>query len=89
MDAQNWLDEVTTSVVTGHYVDPTAGRVTVAAFYRDWSERQVWAPGTRPAIDLATGSATFADIPLKAIRLSHVERRVKGMLTPGLAATTI
>jgi hypothetical protein len=27
-DAQRWLDEVTTSVATGQYVDPKAGRVT-------------------------------------------------------------
>jgi hypothetical protein len=25
LDAQRWLDEVTTSVVTGQYVDPKAG----------------------------------------------------------------
>jgi len=29
VDAQNWLDQVTTSVVTGQYVDPKAGRVTL------------------------------------------------------------
>jgi transposase-like protein len=28
VDAQRWLDEVTTAVVTGRYVDPGAGRVT-------------------------------------------------------------
>jgi hypothetical protein len=28
LDAQRWLDEVTTSLVTGQYVDPKAGRVT-------------------------------------------------------------
>lgn len=28
-DAQRWLDQVTAAVVTGHYVDPRAGRETV------------------------------------------------------------
>ena len=28
VDGQRWLDEVTTSIVTGKYVDPNAGRVT-------------------------------------------------------------
>ena len=27
-DAQRWLDEQTAAMVTGHYVDPRAGRVT-------------------------------------------------------------
>ena len=33
VDAQQWLDEVTASVVTGRYVDPSAGRVTFGAFF--------------------------------------------------------
>jgi hypothetical protein len=31
-DAQRWLDEVTATVVTGTYVDPRAGRITLSAF---------------------------------------------------------
>jgi len=44
LDAQRWLDEVTTSVVTGQYVDPKAGRVTFETFYAEWAVRQVWEP---------------------------------------------
>lgn len=88
-DAQRWLDEVTAAVVRGDYVDPRAGRVTFAAFYAAWSDRQVWAPGTRRAVDLAAGSVTFGDVPLRALRRSHVERWVKGMVVGGLAATTV
>ena len=33
VDAQRWLDEVTASMVTGAYVDPTAGRVTFAEYF--------------------------------------------------------
>jgi hypothetical protein len=29
VDAEQWLDGVTASVVTGQYVDPQAGKVTV------------------------------------------------------------
>ena len=36
-DAQRWLDEVTATLVTGMYVDPKAGRVTLSAFYAAWS----------------------------------------------------
>jgi hypothetical protein len=30
VDAQRWLDEVTASMITGQYVDPRAGKVTLA-----------------------------------------------------------
>lgn len=39
VDGQAWLDQVTTAVVTGQYVDPKAGRVTFATFYQSWRER--------------------------------------------------
>ena len=89
IDAQQWLDQVTASVVTGQYVDPKAGRITFEAFYKLWSERQVWAPGTRRAMDLAARSATFAKIPLRAVRRSHVEKWVKEMAGRKLAPGTI
>lgn len=89
IDGQRWLDEVTASVVTGQYVDPDAGRITFRSFYSVWSERQVWAPGTRRAMDLAVRSMTFADTPLRALRRSHVEQSVKAMDARGLAAGTI
>ena len=97
LDAQRWLDEVTASMVTGAYVDPKAGRITFAEYFAEWARRQVWESGTDRAVRLAAGSVTFADIPLAALRRSHVERWVKAMQTahrgdgrpPGLAAGTI
>src|SRR4051812_121614 len=56
VDAQRWLDEQTAAMVRGDYVDPKAGAVTFAAFYADWSARQVWAPRTVEAMNLAAGS---------------------------------
>ena len=55
VDAQRWLDEVTTSVVTGNYVDPKAGKITFERFYAAWAPRQVWVPATRLNADQATG----------------------------------
>lgn len=89
VDGQRWLDEVTASVVTGQYVDPVAGRVTFAAYFAEWSKRQVWVPGTVRAMELAARSATFADMPLSRIRRSHVEQWVKVMMSAGLAPGTI
>ena len=89
VDAQRWLDEVTATVVTGTYVDPKAGRVTLSAFYATWAARQVWAPGTELAMSLAVRSATFRDVELRALRRSHVESWVKTMVAAGLAPGTV
>jgi integrase len=89
VDAQRWLDEVTASVVTGMYVDPKAGRVTLSAFYAAWAARQVWAPGTELAMGLAVRSASFKDVELRLLRRSHVESWVKQMTAAGLAPGTV
>jgi len=34
--AQRWLDEVTTAVVTGAYVDPDAGKQTFREYAEHW-----------------------------------------------------
>lgn len=89
IEAQRWLDEVTTAVVTGTYVDPKAGKVTFVRFYADWSERQIWVPSTRVNAERVKATVPFGDLPMKAIRRSHVESWVKAMTADGLAASTI
>jgi hypothetical protein len=47
VDAQRWIDEITTALVTGQYVDPKAGRVTI----KEYAEQR-WLPSlvhVRPA----------------------------------------
>lgn len=88
-EAQAWLDEQTAAIVTGTYVDPRNSRTTLAAFYADWSARQVWADGTIAAMGLAMRSCTFADKGLGTIRRSDIETWVKSMTTAGLAPGTI
>ena len=34
---------MTTSIVTGQYVDPKAGRVTLRDYYVEYAARQTWA----------------------------------------------
>ena len=89
VDAQRWIDEATAAVVTGAYVDPRAGRVTLGDFYAEWSARQVWASGTRTAADLAVRLSGLADTPLATLRRSHIETWVKAMTSRGLAPGTI
>jgi hypothetical protein len=89
IDAQQWLDRVTAAAVTDNYVDPKAGRITFRAYFTEWSARQVWVSGTVLAMNLAANATTFADMPLKSIRRSHIEAWVKRMDAAGLAPGTI
>jgi integrase len=89
VDAQRWLDEVTASQITGQYVDPRAGKVTFAAYFAGYVRRQVWQSGTEAAVRLAAATVTFADVPLRALRRSHVEQWIKAMQSAGLAPGTI
>ncbi|WP_448071303.1 tyrosine-type recombinase/integrase [Georgenia yuyongxinii] len=89
VDAQQWLDQVTSAVVTGTYADPQAGRITFVAFFDEWSDRQVWAHNTVLAMSLAARSAPFAGKPIKQVRRSDVEAWVKQMNAAGLAPGTI
>lgn len=87
-EAANWLATETAKIVRGDWVDPSAGKVTLRRFYDDWSPNQVWLSNTRENADHAMKMCTFADVPLRSLRRSHVEAWVKRMSTE-LAATTI
>ena len=89
VDAQQWLDQVAAAIVTGTYADPKAGQITFAAFFGEWSARQVWAPGTVLAMSLAARSVPFGDKPIRQIRRSEVEVWIKSMDAAGLAPGTI
>ena len=89
VDAQQWLDQVTATVVTGTYADPKAGQITFAAFFGEWSVRQVWAPGTVLAMSLAARSVPFGDKAMRQFRRSDVEVWIKSMGAAGLAPGTI
>ena len=88
-DARQWLDQVAASILTGTYVDPAVGRVTFAAFYDQWSERQLWAPGTVTAMSLAARSVPFRDRAIRQVRRCDVESWIKAMDAAGLAPGTI
>ena len=44
VEAQRWIDEVTTSIVTGQYVDPRAGKITFQEYAEQWRAAQVHRP---------------------------------------------
>lgn len=88
IDAQQWLDEVTASIVTGRYVDPKAGKITFAQWFEQWAAAQVWARGTQLKAEQALAAATFRDTQIRAILPSHIQAWVKGM-SSRLAPSTV
>ena len=88
-DARRYLDEMTTSIVSGQYVDPKAGRVTLRDYFVEYAARQTWADTYVTAMNLAISRAPFTDSELGKIRRSTVEKWVKGMASDGLAPGTI
>ncbi|SBS70187.1 site-specific integrase [uncultured Microbacterium sp.] len=87
--AQAWLDEVTSSMVTGRWVDPIASSITLQQYYDDWSTRQIWASGTVTAMNLAMRTCTFGELELNRLSRSHIEGWIKAMSVQGLAPGTI
>lgn len=90
VDAQRWMNEITASIVTGQYVDPTVGRITFREYYKRYAARQMWVAGTVKAMNLAAYSTSFVDLPMGRIRSSDVEEWVKSMsasLQPGTVKT--
>jgi integrase len=88
VDAQRWLDGVTSSVVTGTYVDPKTARTTV----EQWCDSWLAGYGTRRAstvrqagVHLAQIKAEFGPMPLSAVRPSHVKAWTSALKERGLA----
>lgn len=77
IDAKNWLDEISSSLLSGTYVDPKAGKISYREFYDEWAPRQLWLPSTRTNADQAIRSVTFGDIPIRLVRRSHIEAWIK------------
>ena len=92
VDAQRWLNEVTASVVRGEYVDPGAGKVTVAAYAVTWQAVQVSSPGTARIVDNAVRVHLIPAMgtkPIASVLPSTIQGFVKTLEAKGLAAGTI
>jgi integrase len=81
-DAQRWLDEVTTSVVTGQYVDPKAAMVTFRAYADAWLAAQVHSPATEALYQSHLERHAYpvlGDMSLGSILTTTVQGWVKGL----------
>jgi integrase len=90
VDAQRWLDEVTTSIVTGQYVAPDAGKVTFKSYAETWRAAQIHRPNTVTKVESLLrlyAYPAFGDRPIGSILPSEVQAWVKGLdLAPSTVA---
>ena len=91
VDAQRWLDETRASMLSGQYVDPRAGRITLREYAQQWQLRQVHRPTT---VDQVEGVLkrhilpTLGDRRLGSILPSDIQRWIR-RLSETLAPSTV
>ncbi|MBX9243429.1 site-specific integrase [Actinotalea ferrariae] len=79
-DAQRWLNEVTASVVTGQYVAPTAGKITLREYAEQWRANQAHRPSTREQVERHFRRHVYpslGDRPLSTILPSDLKALVR------------
>jgi integrase len=90
--AQKWIDEVTASVVTGQYVDPSASKITVRAYATSWETLQVHRDTTARIVDNALRLhilPVLGDRRIGTVRRSEIQALVKTLEDKGLSAGSV
>jgi integrase len=93
VDAQRWIDEATASLVSGQYVDPRAGRVTLREYAEVWRLAAPHAPTMRDKVQRMLKLhvyPTFGDRSVSTIRPSEVQSWASGLtLAPASAKVAL
>ncbi|PRY47423.1 site-specific recombinase XerD [Geodermatophilus tzadiensis] len=91
VDAQRWLDEMTAAMVTGQYVDPAAGRLTVREYAEQWRAAQVHRPTTAAHVETMLRRHVYPTLGQKrlaSVLPSDIQGLVK-RLSADLAPATV
>ncbi|WP_084039278.1 site-specific integrase [Demequina sp. NBRC 110053] len=92
VDAQAWLDGVTTAVATGTYVDPKDARKTVASAAEVWAAHPEWSASTaarmRSILDVHV-LPRWGAVPLNRVTLEDAQKWVNELAASGLAGGTV
>lgn len=90
VDAQAWLDGVTTAVQTGSYVDPARSRLTVGALAEQWIKGKVsLKPTTRALYDSVLRTHVlprWREVTLTRVEHGEVQAWVAQLVASGLSA---
>ena len=93
VEAQAWLDEVTASQVTGTYVAPMAGRITVAELHPKWLTTQSHLKETTAATRGYTWPAhvepRWGAVAVADVQTTDIKSWVKDLVDSGAGAATI
>jgi integrase len=93
IDAQRWLDEVTSTIVTGSYVAPRAGAVTVGQMHEQWLTTHGHLKATTKAARASAWavhvSDVWADKAVADVQTSAVRAWVGELADAGAEAATI
>lgn len=84
IDAQRWLDQVTADLVTGRYIDPRAGRVTLADFAAQWLGAQTYDASTRETMESRVRThilPTIGEVELRRLKPSTIQAWVRSRQT--------
>jgi integrase len=77
VDAGNFLVDVQHRMMSGTYVPPHAGQVTLADYAAEWTNRRHWRPATAERIERELRVhiiPTLGEWPLASLRRSHIEQ---------------
>lgn len=91
VDAQRWLDEQTTAMISGRYVDPN-DPTTFRAYAESWRAAQVHRDTTRAHVETHLRRHVyphFGNRRMAAIRPSEVQAWVTRLSAGGLAPSTV
>lgn len=93
VDAQKWLDEVTSSIVTGTYIAPGAGSVTIGELYKQWVGTFGHLKATTKAARESAWSTHVRNVweatPVCEVQTSAVRAWVNDLGAQGSSAPTI
>ncbi|MGI8757502.1 MAG: tyrosine-type recombinase/integrase [Acidimicrobiales bacterium] len=91
VDATRWLTDVEHRLLSGSYIAPEAGQVTVASYAVEWTARRQWRPATAERIERELRLHILPALgarPLGSLRRSHIEEWAAGLpLAPSSAET--
>lgn len=91
-DAERFARRVKSDMDRGEFVDPQAGRTTLAAFAQGWLARQTTSEHTRRQTASRLNARilpTLGHVELRSLRPSTVQQFVAGLERDGLAAGTV
>jgi integrase len=93
VDAQRWVDDVTSAVVTGTYTDPRTSRVTLSDWSATWLAGQVHLKAT--GLTRVEGIVRLYIVPrwgstrLRDVSHAEVQAWVTELLAGGLSASSV